>query len=74
MNLLSTLAAVALAVPVLAFAQGMPNHGGHAGHGGEAAAQADTPATKAFRDINTRMPATWTSATPTMSTSISCAP
>jgi uncharacterized protein (DUF305 family) len=33
---------------------GVMNHGGHAGHGAAPAA-ADTPATKAFRDINARM-------------------
>ena len=54
MRLLPILAALALALPTLALAQGMQDHGGHAGHG-QAIVQADTPATQAFRDINARM-------------------
>jgi uncharacterized protein (DUF305 family) len=60
---------VALAVaalPALAIAQGghsghgshMPASGGHGGHGSHAAApasQADTPATKAYREANAKM-------------------
>jgi uncharacterized protein (DUF305 family) len=55
MRLLPILAALALALPTLALAQGIQDHGGHAGHGNQAAVQADTPATQAFRDINARM-------------------
>lgn len=55
------LAALALSSPALAQTnQGgsMPHgmHGGHGAHGAASAtAKADTPATKAFRDINARM-------------------
>lgn len=55
MRLLPILAALALALPTLALAQGIQDHGGHAGHGNQAAVQADTPATQAFCVINARM-------------------
>ena len=55
---LTTLAAFAAlaSVPAVALAQGAP-HGGHSGHGSPApaAAQADTPATKAYREANANM-------------------
>jgi len=47
--------AALVALPALAAAQGSHRHGGHAGHGAPAAAPSDTPATRAFRDINGRM-------------------
>ncbi len=51
-----TLIALLAGLPAASWAQGAHHgvHGGHAGHGAAPAA-ADTPATKAFRDINARM-------------------
>ena len=48
------LAAALLALPGVALAQA--HHGGHSGHPATATAQSsDTPATKAYRDVNARM-------------------
>jgi uncharacterized protein (DUF305 family) len=49
-------AATLVALPAHAIAQGAHHHGGHGAHGTAPAATAtDTPATKAFKDINARM-------------------
>lgn len=57
MQLKTIIALVALvSLPALAVAQGSHQHGGHGGHGAPSTtAQSDSPATKAFRDINARM-------------------
>jgi uncharacterized protein (DUF305 family) len=52
MKILFALALAAMPAPALA--QGA-QHGGHAGHGTPAAAQADAPATQAFRAANATM-------------------
>jgi uncharacterized protein (DUF305 family) len=45
-----------LALPALAVAQGTHHHGGHGAHGAAPAATAtDTPATRAFKEIDARM-------------------
>jgi uncharacterized protein (DUF305 family) len=45
-----------LGLPALAVAQGTHHHGGHGAHGTTPSATAtDTPATKAFKEINVRM-------------------
>lgn len=54
MKIITLLTVVGLAaLPAVALAQG--SHGGHAGHSTPAAAPADTPATKGYREANAKM-------------------